>query len=204
MKHFILFCLFSAGLLVACNNNKTNDSAKTEETNKETGSDEKTADNKTTNSADAMTQKIEELKKLTPLTTDQVKAIFPDEYMGMNRSNFSVNSGVAGMGTVFGSATYKGEGDKELKVNIWDCAGEAGSAIYGMKYYTLWNFQHEDDNGYQKTVDFNGQKAIEQYSKSNDEYTLSYVANDRLLVVLSGEKMGLDAVKEAGKNLNLK
>src|SRR5258705_4642093 len=187
-------------LLTACNSNKKKAAETTEET-KDKSTSEATTDNKTTTPADAMTQKIEELKKLTPLTTDQLKAMVPEEFMGMKRSNLNVNSG---MGVAFAGATYKGDGEKELKVSIWDCAGEAGAGIYGMRYYTLWNFEQSDDNGYQKTVDFNGGKAIEKYSKSNDEYGLTYVANDRLLVVLEGEKMGLDGVKDAAKNLNLK
>ena len=121
--------------------------------------------------------------------------------MGMKRSNFSVNSG---MGVAFATATYKGDGDKELRVNVWDCAGEAGAGIYGMRYYTLYNFEQSDDNGYQKTIDLNGEKAIEKYTKSNDEYGLTYIAHDRLLVSLEGDKMGLDGVKDAAKNLNLK
>ncbi len=199
MKRFILSLVAATFLLAACNSNKTKNSETTEESKDK--STEATTDNKTTNPTDAMTTKIEELKKLTPLTNDQLKAMVPEEFMGMKRSNFSVNSG---MGVAYATATYKGDADKQLNVNIWDCAGEAGAGIYGMRYYTLWNFEQSDDNGYQKTVDFNGGKAIEKYSKGNDEYSMTYVANDRLLVSLEGQKMGLDGVKDAAKNLTLK
>ena len=165
MKHFIFSSLIMACLLIACNSNKTKESATTEEASKDKTSTEATTDNNPTNSADAMTRKIEELKKLTPLTTDQLKALVPEEFMGMKRSSFNVSSG---MGVAAASATYNGDGEKELRVNIWDCAGEAGAGIYGMRYYTLWNFEQSDDNGYQKTIDFNGGKAIEKYSKGND------------------------------------
>ena len=131
---------------------------------------------------------------------DELKAMIPEEFMGMKRNNFNANSM---MGASFCTATYKGEDGKQLKINVWDCAGEAGAGIYSMRYWTMWNFQQEDENGYQKTVDFDGGKAIEKYSKYNDEYSLTYVANDRLLVVLEGEKIGLDGVKAAAQNLKM-
>jgi hypothetical protein len=149
---------------------------------------------------DEMTKKVEELKKLTPLTLDELKAMAPEEFMGMKRSSFNANS-MMGTGTV--NATYKGEDDKELKLTIVDCAGEAGSGYYTLSFWNLWNFEQQDDNGYQKTVDFNGHKAIEKYSKNNDEYTLTYSAKERLLVVIEGEKIGLDGVKAAANNLKL-
>lgn len=145
--------------------------------------------------------KAEELKKLTPLSIDQVKALIPNELMGMQRSSFSANSA---MGVSVGKGTYKGEGDKELNIEIIDCAGEMGASWYTMRYFSLWNFQQEDDNGYQKTIDFNGGKAIEKYSKSNDRYELTYFGNDRFIVNVDGEKVGLDAIKQVANNLTLK
>ena len=143
----------------------------------------------------------EKLKKLTPLTIDQVKALIPNELLGMQRSSFSANSA---MGVSVGKGTYKGDGDKELNIEIIDCAGEVGSTWYTMRYFSLWNFQQEDDNGYQKTIDFNGGKAIEKYTKSNDRYELTYFGNDRFIVQIDGEKVGLDGIKQVASNLNLK
>jgi len=119
----------------------------------------------------------------------------------MQRSSFSANSA---MGVSVGKGTYKGDGDKELNIEIIDCAGETGSSWYTMRYFSLWNFQQEDDNGYQKTIDFNGGKAIEKYTKSNDRYELTYFGNDRFIVNIDGEKVGLDGIKQVANNLSLK
>ena len=145
--------------------------------------------------------KAEELKKLTPLSTDQLKAMMPDELMGIKKTSFTADSY---SGASSSTATYKSDDGKELKLIIYDCAGEAGAGIYAIRYMTMWNIQHEDDHGYQKTVDFNGQKAIENYVKSNDQYSLAFLHNDRLLVTVEGEKTGLDLVKQAANSLNLK
>lgn len=189
----------SAIWLLACNSNRDKITIKGKDGNKATidlkGVQEMAK------AAENSQDKAEELKKLTPLTLDQLKALIPEEFMGMKRSSFSANSM---MGAAFCEARYKGEEGKEIKLGIYDCAGEAGAGIYSLRYWTLMNFQQEDDNGYQKTVDFNGQKAVEKYQKYNDEYGLTYMASDRFLVNVEGEKIGLDAVKQAANSLNLK
>jgi len=152
--------------------------------------------------SDDMQKKMEELKKLTPLTTDQLKALLPEEIMGMKRSNFSANSM---MGYASAEATYRNESDdKQIELNILDCAGEAGSGIYQLSYWTKMSIQSESDNGYTKTVDFDGDKAVETYEKGGDSYELTRFVSDRLLVIVKGRKTGLDAVKETAKGLNLK
>ena len=145
--------------------------------------------------------KAEELKKLTPLSTDQLKAMMPEELMGIKKTSFSADSY---SGASSSTATYKSDDGKELKLIIYDCAGEAGAGIYAVRYMTMWNIQHEDDHGYQKTVDFNGQKAVENYVKSSDEYSLAFLSNDRFLVTVAGVKTGLDLVKQAANSLTLK
>ncbi|HEY0432648.1 MAG TPA: hypothetical protein VGC95_02175, partial [Chitinophagaceae bacterium] len=76
--------------------------------------------------------------------------------------------------------------------------------IYSLSYWTKMNMESETDNGYSKTVDFNGQKAVEAYDKGNDSYELTFVGSDRLLVAVKGEKTGLDAVKQVARDLNVK
>jgi hypothetical protein len=196
----LLFALFAAASLAACNNNKGKIAIKDEKGNT-TGTIDVSSLDKIAKTAEQNNDKVEELKKLTPLSLDQLKALMPAEFMGMKRSSFNANSM---MGAAACDARYKSEDGKELKLSIFDCAGEAGAGIYSMRYWTLWNFQQEDDNGYQKTVDFNGGKAIEKYSKYNDEYGLTYMSGDRFLVNVEGEKTGLDMVKQAANSLSLK
>ncbi len=193
---FILSSLF----ILSCQGNRDKITIKDSKTGTKTTFDVKAAE-EMSKLAEQSNDRIEELKKLPPLTSDQLKAMLPEEYMGMKRTNFSANSSI---GTSTANATYSNDEGKRLKIELIDCAGEGGAGIYSMRYMTLWDFQQEDDYGYQKTVDFNGQKAIEKYTKSNEEYGLTYIAKDRLLVNIEGEKMSLDEVKDAAKNLNLK
>jgi len=177
-------------LLAACNSNKDKITIKDDKGNKATidlsdlkKAAEKIEDNK---------GKTDDLKKLTPLTLDQMKTLLPDELMGMKRTSFNTSSA---MGFAVGTGRYKGD-DKELKLEIMDCAGEMGANIYNLRFFSLWNYQQEDDNGYQKTIDFNGGKAIEKYSKNSNRHELTYFTGDRFIVNVEGKNTGLDAVKE--------
>ena len=89
MKPVILCLLIVAGSIVACKNNKSN-------TMTIASKDGKSKVSVDVNSAaavgDDMQKKMEELKKLTPLTTDQLKMMLPEQLMGMKRSSFNANS----------------------------------------------------------------------------------------------------------------
>ena len=186
-------------LFAACNNNKPKSMTITSEDGKSKVSVDP---NSVTATTDKLQKKMEELKKLTPLTTDQLKAMLPEEIMGMKRSNFSANSM---MGYASAEATYKNDNDdKEIELNILDCAGEAGSGIYQLSYWTKMSIQSESDDGYTKTIDLNGDKAVETYEKGSDRYEVTRFISDRLLVSVKGRKTGLDAVKQTSQNLNLK
>ena len=199
MKSTISLLLISAVFFAACKNKNPKSMTITSKDGKSKVSVDVNSVAATT---DDIQKKLEELKKLKPLTTDQLKAMLPEEMMGMKRSSFNANSM---MGFATAEATYKkADEDKEMRVSIFDCAGEAGAGIYSLSYWTKMSMQSESDNGYSKTVDFNGQKAVESYEKSGDSYELTYVSSDRLLVNVKGEKTGLDAVKQAAEGLNLK
>jgi hypothetical protein len=191
----LAFCIFFA----ACKGRNDKITIKDEKGNKATI--DVSSVNEAAKKIEENADEAEKLKKLTPLSIDQVKALIPNELLGMQRSSFSANSA---MGVSVGKGTYKGDGDKELNIEIIDCAGEMGASWYTMRYFSLWNFQQEDDNGYQKTIDLNGGKAIEKYTKANDRYELTYFGNDRFIVNVDGEKVGIDAIKQVANNLSLK
>jgi hypothetical protein len=157
--------------------------------------------NNAADNTDEMNRKMEELKKLTPLTLDQLKALLPEELNGIKRKEFNTSSA---LGYTFGQAKYEKDDTTQIELTVYDCAGEAGAGIYGLNYWTKMNMQSESSNGYTKTIDFNGTKAVESFEKGSNQYTLTYTANERLLLVLTGRNISVDELKNAAKNLNLK
>lgn len=151
-------------------------------------------------SSDDAQKRIDELKKLTPISNDALKSFFPEEVMGMKRTSFNVTNT---MGYAIGTAEYLKDDTVHANVAIYDCAGDAGSAFYGMMYLTKLNMESENENGYSKTVDFMGTKSIESYSKSGNKYTENFIAAERFFVTVDGENAGLDNVKSFANALGL-
>lgn len=201
MKQFILSSLFAACLLTACNSNKSKEPAATDDKSKDKPTTEVSTDNTGQNPAEEIQKRLEQMKKMPALSTDQIKAMLPEELAGMKRSSFNAQSM---MGYGIGEAKYKSDDGKQLNLMVYDCVGEAGAGLYNMMYWGAMNMESQDENGYKKSVSFNGGKAIETYEKSQDKYSLLFTSGDRLLVNVEGEKTGLDAVKQAAGSLNLK
>lgn len=199
MKYFLFFSMAVAFCLTACNNDKK---VSTTTKNEDGTTTTTTVDVKgMTASSEGVDKKIEELKKLTPLTIDQLKALLPEELNGIKQSNY--NSSTM-MGFALISADYKKDDTSTLKVAVYDCAGESGSAWYAATYWTKMNFQQESSTEYTKTIDLLGGKAVENYNKENNTSSLTYAANDRLLVVLTGENIKPEELRTAAQKLNLK
>ena len=203
MKLKLYSWLFAAILFAACSGGSSKNESVKDETSTESTETTESSEDKSTSTASNMNEaekRIEELKKLPLITNDQMKSFFPQEVMGMKRSEFSVNSMT---GFAQGNAEYKKDDTTEYRVMLYDCAGEAGSAFYGMKFLTGWNMEREDDNGYEKTVSFMGSKALESHNKNSRTHTLNFVTADRFWVTLEGRNTGLDNLKSFAQALQL-
>lgn len=196
-KQFIvLFALMT--LFAACNN-----SAKKEEavTTEKSESDNSTSSSSTdlVAAADEGQKRLEELRKLPAISNETMKSFFPAEVNGMKRTSFNVANT---LGYSMGTAEYKKDDTTRYSVGIYDCAGEAGAAFYSMSYLARMNMEREDDNGYEKTVNYKGQNALEAYNKNNHEHRLHFVTGDRFWVNVEGNE-GLDNLKSFIEALGL-
>jgi len=196
-----LFVFVSAAFLIACSGGSKKTEVKDEATNSTEESSSSTSTPTTAASLDESQKRVEELKKVQPLSNEEMKAMFPEQVMGMKRSSFSVNNT---LGYASGEATYKKDDTTTYKITVFDCAGEAGAGFYGMKILAGYNLEREDDNGYEKTVTFKGQKAFESFRKYNNEYSLNFLDNERFWVAFEGRNTGLDNLKEFANNFNFK
>ena len=195
----LLLIAFSAIFMASCNDGK-----KIKQTTKNEDGSVTTTSYDVSNlqdNTDEMTKKMDALKTMKPLSLEQLKAFLPEEINGIKRSKFNTNSA---MGFGMGEAEYDKDENTQLQLMVYDCAGEAGSGIYGMNFWTKMNMESESSDGYTKSIDFMGGRAVETFEKNQNQSTLTYLANDRLLVVITGKNMSADEIKQAAKTLNLK
>lgn len=198
MKRFFGLILTASILLAACKSTPKN--AVT--INSEDGKEKVTVDlNQAQSAANEMQKKTEELKALTPLTLDQLKALVPETLAGGKRKSYSANSA---MGTSMAEASYEVNDSTDIEFTIYDCAGEAGSGFYSLQYLGMFNMQSENETEYTKTIDFNGGKAIESCQKDGSRCELTYVSGGRYLIMLKGHHLGAEALKTIGGHLDIK
>ena len=194
MKKKFIFCLMATLLFVAC---KPKTTISSDDGNTKVSIDVSDMQNTT----DEMNKKNEELKKLKPLTVAEIKAMLPEELAGMKRTDFNSTSA---MGFATGEARYNKDDTTSIHLTIWDCAGEAGSGFYALNYWTKMSLESENEDGYTKTVDFMGGKAVEDFKKYNNAYTLTFTSNDRLMVTIAGENIPLTTLQDIAKSMNFK
>jgi hypothetical protein len=199
MKKILFLSVIAGSLLVSCNNNKPKPG---EVVLKDDDGGTTTVNmNALQQAADNSEKKTAELAKLKPYTTDEIKAFFPEELMGMKRTEYAAN---AMMGFASGSAEYKKDDSTRLKLELFDCAGEAGSAFYGLQYLAVMQTEKDSEDEYIKTTDFNGGRAIETVYKKQNRNSFVYFGGDRLMVTLTGENIPLSEVKSVASKLALK
>lgn len=194
MKRVLLIILSIGVVLTACNSDTKTVQAKNESANEAKVKSAATP-------VDPTTQKIEALKKLPLLGLDELAAWLPAELSGIKRSNLTMNSD---MGYAVAHADYTKNNKTDMRVTVYDCAGETGSSVYKASYAAKMKTAAEDENGYTKSIDLAGKKAIEHHEKANKITTITYMANDRILVVLSARNIEPEKVREAAATISNK
>lgn len=155
--------------------------------------------NDASKNVEEMKNSMEELQKLKPLSLEELKALIPAEIMGAKQDDYNAVN-YAGYGQA--SASYKINDSTKIKLNVIDCAGNAGAGFYNMQF--LMNFEQDNENEYTKSTTFNDQKAIENCKKKRKECSFTYFSGNRFLVALEGDNVGIDQLKDVAKGLNIK
>jgi hypothetical protein len=186
MKFTFLSAIIASCLLFACNNNT--------KPGKESPA---VVAAETKEAAAELEKKTDALQRLTPYTMEEMKSLIPVTLNGDSAVNISSRGS---MGTGFVSAEYKPSDSSSVELSIFDCAGTAGAGIYNAQYAGLLDSQNDE---YIKIIGFKGGKAIEHDDRRRNNYSLSYIVHDRLLVTLDGKNVGIDELKEIAGKLNL-
>ena len=186
----IVFLLITA----ACNNNK-----KPGDVTIKGDSESTTNTNDASGKAEQMKNSMEELQKLKPLSLEELKALIPAEIMGAKQDDYNAVN-YAGYGQA--SASYKINDSTQIKLNVSDCAGNAGAGLYNMRL--LMNFEQDNENEYIRSTNFNDQKAIESCKKKRNECSFTYFSGNRFMVILDADNISIDQLKDVAKGLNIK
>ena len=152
-----------------------------------------------------VTKNIEVLKKTTPLSNDELKAILPENLLGLKRSEFSVGD-ASMMNLSSAEAKYKNEdGSKSMTLEIMDGAGETGSAMVSILMMGLnMNKEKQTETGFEKTTEIDGMKALVSEEKREDKVSskIQIIAKTRYLLTISGRGFSYEELSKAVGEIN--
>lgn len=160
--------------------------------------------NTISSSLDEITKNIEVLKKTTPLSNDELKAILPENLMGLKRTEISVgDTSMMGLSSVEGK--YKSEQDKSIEVQVIDGAGEMGSAMVSSMMMGLSGDREKTtETGFEKTTEIDGMKAIVSEEKNNDVISseIQIIAKKRYFLTVKGKGISYEELAKAFGEIN--
>lgn len=162
---------------------------------------EATVKSMTSAPVDEREKKTEELKKAPQLTLEQMRLLLPRELDSAKEKNYLASTQ---FGYGLASAEYPKSKSRSIKVTLYDCAGESGSINYFENYWNHLNVQNQTENEFTKTIDFEGDKAVQTYKKDMNLSTLTFVIRGRLVIMMEGKNLSPEELENAAKKLHAK
>ncbi len=136
------------------------------------------------------------------ISSDVLRGSLPDALLGMARTDLQgQQSQFFGLGISTAEAAY-GEGDRKLAINLIDTGG-AGNVLASLAGWADMKVNKESEDGYERSVVIDGQKAYERYSKADQSGELLVLAGDRLIISLSGKGIGPDDLQKCLRKIRL-
>lgn len=156
-------------------------------------------------SIDDIQKNADNLRAMTPLNNDELKAIIPETLLGLKRSEITVGN-MSAMSVSSAEAKY-GDGTKSVSINVMDGAGEAGSGIISILSMSLSaDMEKTTDDGFEKTMKIGNSKALVTQRANNGvpSSDIKTILKNRYMVDISGEGFTVDeltkALSEIGTN----
>jgi len=146
------------------------------------------------------------LKSSTPTSKEVLKSLLPEKLGAMSRTSFNIGE-MSVLDIASGKAEYKDEqSEKGISLEIMDGAGEAASAmasILFLAFQTDRDSEHQD--GFEKTIDLDGDRALVKETKYNDEINseIQWIHKKRYIITLKGNNLSYEELADLKKNLDL-
>ena len=148
---------------------------------------------------------LENLKKLTPLTNDELKAAIPETLLGLPRKEITVGN-MSAMSVSSAEAKYHNGESKSININIMDGAGEGGSSVISILALSLnADMEKTTEDGFEKTTKIGNDKAMVTQRNNNGltSSDIKTVVKGRYMVDISGEGYTVEELSKALADLKI-
>ena len=148
----------------------------------------------------SVTEAMQELQKdgkvVEPVNFRVLKSGIPKTFLGMERTkNEGETSGAMGFKVSTAKAIFE-DGDKKVEIEIIDVGG-LGMAAMGMAAWSMAEIDKESDEGFERTITYDGHKAFEKCR--NDRCEFSTWINERVIFNIKSRNVGIDDIKKGIK-----
>ncbi len=133
----------------------------------------------------------------------ELKALLPDEISGLRRTEASgKKTGAFGINVAVAEAQYGNDDGPQIDLKITDM-GSMGplGAMAGLGWMSA-EIDSEGDSGYERTVDYHGNKALEKYSAKSKSGTATVMVGGRFMIEIEGENIEPAQLKAAAEALD--
>lgn len=142
-----------------------------------------------------------------PLDFRELARQLPEELGGLPRTrNEGQTSGAMGMNVSVAEAVYETEDGGTITVSITDIGAVAGPALMGMVGWADMEIDRETDSGYERTTEYEGYPAFEQFSAYDGERgsaEVAFLIEQRFIVGFDGERVTMEQVKQLRDDLDV-
>jgi len=144
-------------------------------------------------------------KKVEPVDFRELKALLPEGIPGMKRTNATGERNAAfGINVSEAEGNYETEdGSSNMSIKITDMGSISGLTAMAAFGWAMADFDRETDNGYEKTTQFSGHKAFEEYDNSDQSGKVQVLVAERFIIEANGYNVKMDAIKSALGKVNL-
>lgn len=136
----------------------------------------------------------------------ELKALLPNTVAGLQRTNTrGEKSGAFGVQISTAEGRYGSpDGGAQIEVKIADLGamGQLGAAAqFG---WMATDIDREDDEGYERTVNYHGNKGLERYSPAAKSGSIKLMTNGRFMIEIEGDQIEPAQLKAAVDALDFK
>lgn len=135
---------------------------------------------------------------ITPYTEKEIAALLPAQLEGGQLSE--PDAGKI-MGTHYAKGLYTINDSTSVELSLFDCAGSSGAGFYQFQFVNMLTTAPESEDVEKNTIDFKGQKAIQQLDNNSYRSTFMYPSG-RLLVTLESEALDTEGLKKIAEKLS--
>ena len=135
-----------------------------------------------------------------------LKGFLPTELTGMQLKDSAVElSQIQDIDIIRAEADYVADsGGGIVNVTIIDGARLDGIAKLALTVWTLKDFNRENANGYERSIEYNGYKGMEKYDNNNRDGVFRVYVAERFIVEVEGNQVDMDTIKEAVDKIDIK